>query len=249
MKKKILFNSLLVAGALTFTVVGDTAQADEQEGAKTVWGEVLPVEADPDGDGWANTGFDPTWMSQDAQDKISDMADAKDSGEITQVEFNEEVAALFQKEGATQSSGSNQRVSKDADSGSNSHPTNTKQKVDAMDIDVTKENLAKLALYSPKTLNAAPVQDQPYSYNFIYGAYEFHFSYDGTDWEWSYESVTEKLDPLTDEELIYLVHNDPVVLNERPVKDGAYDFKLSDDNYMYHFISDGENWKWSHKEK
>lgn len=245
MKKVTLFSSLLVVSALTFTGINGTAQAEE-EGAKTVWGEVLPAEADPDGDGWANTGFDPTWMSQDAQDKISDMADAKDSGELTQVEFNEEVAALFQKEGAAQSSESNQQVNKDADSGSNSHPTDANQKVDAMDIDVTKENLAKLALYSPEILNEAPVQDQPYNYNFVYGSYGFHFSYDGTYWTWSYD---ELMADLTDEELIYLVHNDPEVLNERPVKDGAYDFKLSDEDYVYHFTSNGEQWKWSYEVK
>ncbi|NMA80936.1 MAG: peptidase, partial [Jeotgalicoccus halophilus] len=58
MKKVTVLSSLLIAGALTFTGVQGTAQADEEEGAKTVWGEVLPADTDPDGDGWANTGFD-----------------------------------------------------------------------------------------------------------------------------------------------------------------------------------------------
>jgi hypothetical protein len=242
MKKVTLLGSLLVAGTLTFTGISGTAQADEEEGAKTVWGEVLPADADPDGDGWANTGFDPTWMSQEGQNRINGLAESKDSGEISQVEFNEAVAEIFQIEQARQMDGSNENANAENDS----QAMVPHQKVDAMDIDATKENLAKLALYSPAALDAAPVQEEPYNYNFVYGDYEFHFSYDGDYWNWSY---SELMQDFTDEELMYLAHNDSEVLNENPVKAGKYDFKLYDDNYVYHFMSDGEMWEWSYEEK
>lgn len=241
MKKITLFSSLLIAGALTFTGVNGTAQADEveEDGAKTVWGEVLPADTDPDGDGWANTGFDPTWMSQEGQNRINGLAESKDNGDISQVEFNEAVAEIFQIENARLDEEENNTGNKEGVAGPN-------QDADPMEIDVTKENLAKLALNSPAELDAAPVQKEPYNYNFVYGHHEFHFSYDGTYWNWSYEEVTQDF---TDKELMYLAHNNPEVLNDQPVKAGMYDFKLSDDNYVYHFTSDGEMWEWSYAEK
>ncbi|CAD2073108.1 putative transglycosylase IsaA precursor [Jeotgalicoccus aerolatus] len=242
MKKVTVLSSLLIAGALTFTGVQGTAQADEEEGAKTVWGEVLPADTDPDGDGWANTGFDPTWMSQEGQNRISGLAESKDNGEISQVEFNEAVAEIFQIEQARQMDGPNEN----ANAENASQEMVPHQKVDAMDIDVTKENLAKLALYSPAALDAAPVQEEPYNYNFVYGDYGFHFSYDGDYWNWSY---SELMQDFTDDELLYLVHNNPEVLNENPVQAGKYNFKISDDNYVYHFMSDGKKWEWSYEEK
>lgn len=248
MKKVTLLGSLLVAGALTFTGVNGTAQADEveEDGAKTVWGEVLPADTDPDGDGWANTGFDPTWMSQEGQNRVNGLAESKDSGEISQVEFNEAVAEIFQIEQARQMGAPHEDMDNDANAEKNSQAMVPHKKVDAMDIDVTKANLAQLALYSPATLDAAPVQEEPYNYIFVYGDYEFHFSYDGTYWNWSYEEVMQDF---TDKELMYLAHNNPEVLNDQPVKAGMYDFKLSDDNYVYHFYSNGEMWEWSYTEK
>lgn len=242
MKKVTVLSSLLIAGALTFTGVQGTAQADEEEGAKTVWGEVLPADTDPDGDGWANTGFDVAWMTQEGQNRVSGLANSKDSGEISQVEFNEAVAEIFQIEQARQMDGPNEN----ANAENASQEMVPHQKVDAMDIDVTKENLAKLALYSPAALDAAPVQEEPYNYNFVYGDYGFHFSYDGDYWNWSY---SELMQDFTDDELLYLVHNNPEVLNENPVQAGKYNFKISDDNYVYHFMSDGKKWEWSYEEK
>lgn len=246
MKKVTLLGSLLVAGTLTFTGISGTAQADEEEGAKTVWGEVLPADADPDGDGWANTGFDPTWMSQEGQNRINGLAESKDNGEISQVEFNEAVAEIFQIEQARQMDGSNENADDDANAENDSQAMVPHQKVDAMDIDVTKENLAKLALYSPAALDAAPVQEEPYNYNFVYGDYEFHFSYDGDYWTWSYDSV---MDPLTKEELVYLAHNNPAVLDERPVKAEPYDFSFEDGEYVYTFTYDSDTWTWKYLEK
>ena len=242
MKKVTVLSSLLIAGALTFTGVQGTAQADEEEGAKTVWGEVLPADTDPDGDGWANTGFDVAWMTQEGKNRVSGLANSKDSGEISQVEFNEAVAEIFQIEQARQMDGSDEN----ANAENASQEMVPHQKVDAMDIDVTKENLAKLALYSPAALDAAPVQEEPYNYNFVYGDYGFHFSYDGDYWNWSY---SELMQDFTDDELLYLVHNNPEVLNENPVQAGKYNFKISDDNYVYHFMSDGKKWEWSYEEK
>ncbi|WP_342388106.1 hypothetical protein [Salinicoccus bachuensis] len=238
MKKRTLLSSLLVSSTLVFTGMSGTAQADEaeeEEGAKTVWGEILPAETDPDGDGWANTGFDITWMSQESQDRINELAYEKDFGELSQVEFNEKVAAIYQKEQQLQA-------------GENNGQTNFPQQgIDAVDMDATKENMAELALYSPEKLNDAPLKDTPYNYNFVYDGYEFHFSYDGTYWKWSYATSKN----FTDDELIYLAHNDPEKLNEKPVKAGAYDFHLYDheNKYVYHFSSDGEKWSWSYKKK
>lgn len=241
MKKITLFSSLLIAGALTFTGVNCTAQADEVEddGAKTVWGGVLPSDTDPDGDGWANVGFEVTWMSPEGQNRVNGLAESKDNGDISQVEFNEAVAEIFQIENARLDEEENNTGNKEGVAGTN-------QDADPMEIDVTKENLAKLALNSPDELDAAPVQEEPYNYNFVYGDYEFHFSYDGTYWNWSYEEVMQNF---TDKELMQLAHNNPEVLNNQPVKAGMYDFKLSDDNYVYHFTSDGEMWEWSYAEK
>ncbi|WP_051683045.1 hypothetical protein [Salinicoccus luteus] len=233
MKKRTLLGSLLVSSTLVFTGMSGTAQADdvdEEEGAKTVWGEILPPETDPDGDGWANTGFEIAWMSQEAQDRINDLAYEKDFGDLSQVEFNEKVAAIYQKEQQLQA-------------GENNGQTDMTQE----EVGAKKERLAELALYSPETLNAAPIQDAPYNYNFFHDGYEFHFSYDGTYWKWSYEPSKN----FTDDELIYLAHNHPEKLNEKPVKPGAYDFHLYDHEHkhVYHFSSDGETWSWSYKKK
>ena len=227
MKKVTLLGSLLVAGAMTFTGVNGTAQADEveEEGAKTVWGEVLPAEADPDGDGWANTGFDPTWMSQEGQDRISELADEKDTGMISQVEFNEAVAEIFQHE---------QQMNMQHEKMADSH------------MSMDEAHLAHLAMNEPEMLDAAPIHEEPYNYNFVYGNHGFHFSYDGAYWTWSYDEL--KTD-FTDEELMYLAHHDPEVLNHHPVKAGMYNFKLWDNHYVYHFESDGKHWTWAYEPK
>ncbi|WP_143543660.1 hypothetical protein [Salinicoccus roseus] len=231
MKRRAVLGSLLVSSTLVFTGMSGTAEADdldEEEGAKTVWGEILPAETDPDGDGWANTDFDTTWMSQEAQDRINDLAYEKDFGDLSQVEFNERVAAIYQKEQQLQAEG-------------NDGQNDMTREEDG----TTKERLAELALYSPEKLNAAPVQDTPYAYNFIHDEYDFHFSYDGTYWKWSYEPVED----FTDDELIYLAHNHPEKLNEKPVRSGIYDFHLYEHGNVYHFFSDGERWSWSYEPK
>lgn len=244
MKKVTLLSSLLVAGTVAFTGVNGTAQADEveEEGAKTVWGEILPAEADPDGDGWANVDFGITWMSQEGQNRVNGLAESKDNGEISQVEFNEAVAEIFQIENARLKEQEENATNPESTDGS----TGPHQAVDHMEIDVTTENLAKLALYSPATLDAAPVQEEPYNYNFVYGDHEFHFSYDGTHWNWSYDETEMNY---TDEELMYLAHHDPEVLNHHPVKAGMYNFKLWDNHYVYHFESDGKHWTWAYEPK
>lgn len=98
MKKGFWLVTLFAALALMVTGLDDTAQANDVEGAKTVWGEVLPADTDPDGDGWANTDFDPTWMSQASQDEINQLAYDKDFGNLSQVAFNEAVAMIWQRE-------------------------------------------------------------------------------------------------------------------------------------------------------
>lgn len=236
MKKTTLLTSIFAAGALTLSSLGGTAEANEEEGAKTVWGEVLPADADPDGDGWANTGFDPTWMSQESQNKIAELGLQKDYGNLTQVEYNEEVAALWEKE---------EQMLKESESEKGVQEVNDYKSYDS-ETDLNKEKLAHLALNSPEKLNAAPIKDELYDFSFAYDGYQFHFAYDGVYWEWSYENTDRYF---TDDELIYLVHNNPEKLNETPVMEGAYDFKLYDDEYVYHFASDGEQWTWQYEAK
>ncbi|CEA02379.1 putative transglycosylase IsaA precursor [Jeotgalicoccus saudimassiliensis] len=239
MKKVTLLGSVLVAGALTFTGVNGHAAADdvEEEGAKTVWGEVLPSDADPDGDGWANTGFDVDWMSQEGQNRVADLSESKDNGELSQVEYNEAVAEVFKIE---------QELADGDVSESTGHPAEGHQDAGQMSTDVDRAHLADLALNSPDVLNAAPLQEEPYNYNFVYGDYGFHFSYDGTYWKWSYDELKPDF---SEADLIYLAHNNPAMLNKYPAKAGKYDFKLYDDNYVYHFQSDGYEWTWVYEPK
>ncbi|WP_271396528.1 hypothetical protein [Salinicoccus roseus] len=240
MKKATLLSSLLVAGTLTFTGLSDTAQAnEEEEGAKTVWGETLPAETDIDGDGWANVGFDSTWMTQASQDRITELSYEKDFGDLSQIDYNEAVAKIFEKEIALRTEETNMEQSTTED------PTQTNHT--QQNMDVTQEHLASLAMHSPQTLNNAPIEDTPYHHNFYYDGHEFDFSYDGTYWEWVYGTSKN----FTAYELVYLAHNDPAQLDEKPVLNGTYDFHLSDQagEYMYHFSSDGEKWSWSYTKK
>lgn len=225
MKKVTLFGSLLVAGAVAFTGLNGTAQADEIEvdGAKTVWGTVVDEELDVDGDGWSDSGYSFDWMPQDQQDRILDLKDRQLAGEMTQAEYNEMIAPIFDEEYALLN-GPYEGIQTD------------------------KDSLVAMAQYAPKTLNFTPLKDEPYDYSFVRDGHEFNFKFDGVGnaWTWSYDEVEKEY---TDEELIDLVHNHPEVLDEKPLKDGAYDFKISDDEYVYHFASDGHQWTWSYENK
>lgn len=225
MKKVTLLSSLLVAGALTFTGVNGTAQADEIEvdGAKTVSAEVVERHLDIDGDGWADGGYSYDWMPQEQQDRIIEQHDKAEAGEITQAEANEVIAQVFDEEHALLNGGNKYgRIATDEDS------------------------LITLAQYAPKTLDKTPLKAEPYNYNFVRDGHEFNFTYDGDAWTWEYDEVENDY---TDEELIDLVHNNPDALDKEPVKNGAYDFKISDDEYVYHFASDGSQWTWSYENK
>src|SRR5699024_477567 len=73
MKKKALFTTALVAGALTFSGFNTPAQADEtadQDYAKTVLGTLEPSQFDLDGDGWADGGFSTELLPQDQKIKL-----------------------------------------------------------------------------------------------------------------------------------------------------------------------------------
>lgn len=226
MKKVTLLSSLLVAGAVAFTGVNGTAQADEIEidGAKTVSAEVVEQHFDIDGDGWADGGYSYDWMPQEQQDRIIEQHDKQQAGEITQAEANEIIAQVFDEEYALlNGSGDNyDRLKTDEDS------------------------LITLAQHAPKTLNYTPLKNEPYDYHFVRDSHEFNFTYDGNAWTWGYDEIENDY---TDEELIDLVHNNPDALDKEPVKNGAYDFKISDDEYVYHFASDGSQWTWSYENK
>ena len=226
MKKVTLLSSLLVAGAVAFTGVNGTAHADEIEidGAKTVSAEVVEDHLDIDGDGWADGGYSYDWMPQEQQDRIKEQHDKEQAGEITPAEANEIIAQVFDEEHALLNGSDNEygRIATDEDS------------------------LIAMAMHAPKTLDYTPLKGEPYDYNFVRDGHEFNFTYDGNAWTWGYDEVENDY---TDEELIDLVHNNPEVLDEKPVKDGAYDFKISDDKYVYHFASDGNQWTWSYDNK
>ena len=223
MKKVTLLGSLLVAGTLTFTGISGTAQADEIEydGARTVWGTVVDSASDINGDGWSDGGYSLDWLPQDQYDKVIELTDRRGDGEITQTEYNEHVTKIFDEEHALINGPYGE-------------------------IETTDMNLASLAFNAPKTLNVMPLKDEPYDYNFVRDGHEFNFTYDGNAWTWGYDEVENDY---TDAELIDLVHNNPEVLDEKPVKDGPYDFKISDDKYVYHFASDGNAWTWSYENK
>ena len=93
MKKRSLLPTLLLASSLTFT--GFSATANAEDGAKTVYGENLPNSADTNGDGWANVDFNTSSLPQSAQNQISELSKQKDSGELTQIEYNEKVSSVF----------------------------------------------------------------------------------------------------------------------------------------------------------
>ncbi len=223
MKKVTLLSSLLVAGAVAFTGVNGTAQADEIEvdGAKTVWGTVTDSQNDLDGDGWSDGAYSYDWMPQEQQNRISELSDQQQAGEMTQAEYNEMIAPIFDEEYALING-----------------PYGG--------IETDEDSLVAMTQYAPKTLDKTPLKDEPYDYNFVRDGHEFNFTYDGNAWTWEYDETGEEY---TDEELIDLVHNNPDVLDEKPVKDGAYDFKISDDKYVYHFYSDGYEWTWSYELK
>lgn len=223
MKKVTLLSSLLVAGAVAFTGVNGTAQADEIEvdGAKTVWGTVTDSQNDLDGDGWSDGAYSYDWMSQEQQNRISELSDQQQAGEMTQAEYNEMIAPIFDDEYALING-----------------PYGG--------IETDEDSLVAMTQYAPKTLDKTPLKDEPYDYNFVRDGHEFNFTYDGNAWTWEYDETGEEY---TDEELIDLVHNNPDVLDEKPVKDDAYDFKISDDKYVYHFASDGNQWTWSYENK
>lgn len=240
MKKVTLFSTALIASALAFSGLGATAQADQAEepsGAKTVWGEYLPSSTDPDGDGWANVGFDPTWMPQESQDKISDLSVQKDSGEITQVEYNEAVADIFASE-------QNKGIPDGYDDPAN-EPVNDNNDETPITEPWTEEKLADLALNNPKKLNEAPLHDVPYNYNFTYDNREFFFSYDGNEWTWSYEDkvLTE---PTDEAYLAKLALHNPEVLDEAPLHNVPYDFNFKYGSFDFHFDYDGTYWNWSY---
>lgn len=223
MKKVTLLSSLLVAGAVAFTGVNGTAQADEIEvdGAKTVWGTVTDSQNDLDGDGWSDGAYSYDWMPQEQQNRISELSDQQQAGEMTQAEYNEMIAPIFDEEYALING-----------------PYGG--------IETGEDSLVAMTQYAPKTLDKTPLKDEPYDYNFVRDGHEFNFTYDGNAWTWEYDETGEEY---TDEELIDLVHNNPDVLDEKPVKDGAYDFKISDDKYVYHFYSDDYEWTWSYELK
>ena len=279
MKKKALFTTALVAGALTFSGFNTPAQADEtadQDYAKTVWGTLEPPQFDLDGDGWADGGFSTEWLPQDQKNKIDELSQQKDSGQLSQADYNEQVAEIFAEEDALVNSPvkvtddtvfnangphqplpeefqDNKQVSledegNDESDGNNTEANNTSDE-DVLTDPPSEEYLADLALNSPEKLDKSPLHNVPYDYNFEYDGREFHFAYDGQDWTWSYDELENEYDELSKEELIDLVHNDPQVLNERPVKEGSYDISFSDDKYVYHFKSDGKNWTWTYNDK
>lgn len=90
---KLLLTSTL-ASSIAFVGVQDAANAEE--GAKTVWGETLPSNTDPDGDGWANVGFDPSVLPQSYQEEIKNLTLQKDTNELSQTDYNEQVASIYE---------------------------------------------------------------------------------------------------------------------------------------------------------
>ena len=96
MKKIGIFLTTLVAVALIFTGIEDIVKGAEAQAAKAVTtGEVVSDELDPDGDGWANTGFENIKLDEPYQTKLVQLTHLKDTGKMSTIEYNEKVAALI----------------------------------------------------------------------------------------------------------------------------------------------------------
>lgn len=95
MKKSTFFPTLLLASSLTFT--GFSATVAAEDGAKTVYGDNLPNSADTNGDGWANVDFDPSVLPQSYQNEITNLTQQKDTDKISQTEYNEQVASIYEQ--------------------------------------------------------------------------------------------------------------------------------------------------------
>ncbi|NWK84934.1 peptidase [Staphylococcus sp. GSSP0090] len=91
---KILLASTL---ASSIALVGVQGAANAEEGAKTVWGGTLPSSTDPDGNGWANVDFDASVLPQSYQEEIRNLTLQKDTNKLSQVEYNEQVASIYEK--------------------------------------------------------------------------------------------------------------------------------------------------------
>ncbi len=267
MKMRFWLAAFLTAVALMVTGLDDTAKANEEEGAKTLWGEILPADTDPDGDGWANMGFDPTWMSQGAQDEIDQLAYEKDFGNLSQADFNEAVSLIWQREEmmVDQTSGYYDYLDDyydgyadgyydghyygydegfydgwyegydvgyyegyhgydyyyddyyppyDHDLNYYDYPYHYDypddhyydgyyddyyydhhwdkvwhDEIHPLNVDISYDNLAYLAMHEPETLNSGPLNAHPYEHYFIHDGYEYHFMFDGICWIWSYAPV------------------------------------------------------------
>ncbi|MDW4113102.1 LPXTG cell wall anchor domain-containing protein [Staphylococcus saprophyticus] len=97
MKTSKILLSAVLTGSLALTSTQSVANAEEEQGAKTVWGETLPSSADTNGDGWANVGFDPSGLPQSYQNEITNLTQQKDKDKISQIEYNEQVASIYEQ--------------------------------------------------------------------------------------------------------------------------------------------------------
>ncbi|MCD8787277.1 LPXTG cell wall anchor domain-containing protein [Staphylococcus gallinarum] len=95
MKLSNLILASTFASSVALTGIQGVANAADNDGAKTVWGETLPTSADPDGDGWANVDFDPSVLPQEYQEQIANLNQQKDNNVLSQVEYNEQVAKVY----------------------------------------------------------------------------------------------------------------------------------------------------------
>lgn len=95
MRKIGIFLTTLVAVALIFTGIEDIVKGAEAQAAKAVTGEVVSDELDPDGDGWANIGFENIKLDEPYKTKLVQLTHLKDTGKMSTTEYNEKVAALI----------------------------------------------------------------------------------------------------------------------------------------------------------
>ncbi|PTJ09882.1 hypothetical protein BU044_07710 [Staphylococcus simulans] len=95
MRKIGIFLTTLVAVALIFTGIEDIVKGAEAQAAKAVTGEVVSDELDPDGDRWANIGFENIKLDEPYQTKLVQLTHLKDTGKMSTTEYNEKVAALI----------------------------------------------------------------------------------------------------------------------------------------------------------
>lgn len=237
MKKISVISSLLVAGSLTFTSL--TANAGEHE-------EIEPIAEDYQerGEGLNHTALQ--YLANVDPESLDEAPVYEGKYDFTNQDEN--YIYHFYSDGENWDWSKKPVKSDDV----NYEDTIVENSGDSIE-DV---KLMHRANVDPESLDEKPVKKGAYDISAQDENYAYHFYSDGQFWTWSktplnsqsYETTIEEdnsKEGLTHQKLMYIANVDPDKLNEKPVYEGEYGFTIQDENYVYHFASDGEYWTWT----